>query len=117
MKGHAMETWGFIGSLLVVSAVSFVVVRFVATGPSEDAVEYMAAMLEPPASAPPVVIRSVAPSVIASPAITHVASSDASSAASADPAASAAPTSFVDTLRSGHAGLRSYDRSQLRANP
>ena len=109
MKTTAVDTWGFIGALLVVSAISFVLVRYVAHGPSEGAVAYMDALLEPPASAPAPVIRAVAPSVVAQAAA--VASSTPSTAAAA-----AAPTSFVDTLRSGQPGRHSYDRSQLRAN-
>ena len=111
MKSSALETWGFIGALMAASALSFFIVRYVAKGPTEGAVEYMAAMLEPPASAPPVVIRSVAPSVVSS-SITAEPTASAATASSA----TAARTSFVDTLRSGHAGLRSYARSQLRAN-
>lgn len=110
MKATATDTWGFIGALLIASAVSFVLVRYVAHGPSDAAENYLEALLEPPASAPAPVVVAVAPSVVSQkPAGNTTASSSVA-------AAPAAATSFVDTLRSGHAGRHSYDRSQLRAN-
>ncbi len=111
MNSSALETWGFIGALMIASAVSFVIVRFVAQGPSEGSVEYMAAMLEPPASAPPVVVRASAPSIVP-----QSLQATGSAALPSQSGSAAGPTSFVDTLRSGHSGRRSYDRSQLRAN-
>lgn len=113
MKTTAVDTWGFIGALLIASALSFLLVRFVAHGPSDGAESYLEALLEPPASAPAPVLIAVASSVVSQP-VSGGSLSHANS--SSDAAAPAAPTSFVDTLRSGHAGLRSYDRSQLRAN-
>ncbi|MCP4759521.1 MAG: hypothetical protein GY894_10385 [Planctomycetes bacterium] len=111
MKATAIDTWGFIGALLAVSVISFVLVRYVAHGPSDGAEAYMEALLDPPASAPAPVIRVVAPSVVAKAAPTSTSSASSASAANAS-----APTSFVDTLRSRQPGRHSYDRSQLRAN-
>ncbi len=91
MKTTAVDTWGFIGALLLVSAISFLLVRYVAHGPIEGAEQYMEALLEPPASASAPVIRVVAPSVVAQ--AMPVSNSTISSHTNA-----VAPTSFVDTL-------------------
>jgi hypothetical protein len=111
MKTTALDTWGFLGALLVVSAISFILVRYVAHPPNEAATAYMDALLDPPAAAPPPVIRSVAPAVVSQATTTPT-----SGAATESPTSAPAPTSFVDTLRSGQNGRHSYDRSQLRAN-
>ncbi|HCA39982.1 MAG: hypothetical protein QF438_04505 [Phycisphaerales bacterium] len=114
MKTTAADTWGFIGALLIASAISFVLVRYIASGPSDGAESYLEALLEPPASAPAPAIVAVAPSVVSQkPAASGGTTTSTSPTVAAAPAAS---TSFVDTLRSGRTGRHSYDRSQLRAN-
>jgi hypothetical protein len=113
MKTTAADTWGFIGALLIASAISFVLVRFIASDPSDGAESYLEALLEPPASAPAPAIVAVAPSVVMQKPAASGGSNTSTSSVAAAPAAS---TSFVDTLRSGYAERHSYDRSQLRAN-